>query len=277
MQIVDSAVTSIHLFLRQPAVRWLAERTPLVRRMANGWRRKHPFDRQFGTDTSGYVGAEEILARASLNQDIFPYCGSQPSILRRALAGLPPVNGYTFLDLGCGKGRPSMVASEFPFSDIVGVDISRELLEVARQNAAIIQRRFPDRTPIRAVESDALKFMPDNERIVVFLFNPFPREVGVQLVQGIEKRLADGRTQMFIVSYNPVWASVIDASPAFTRYSAELYAYDRSEIGFGPDLADTVVVWQSTPAQFTPLPGASRGVSIEGGGWYAKLRDAKAV
>lgn len=267
MVLVDSAVRTMHLALRQPA----------VRRWANGWRRQHPFDRQHGTDTSGYVGADDILARASSSLKIFPYCGSQPSILRRALAGLPPVAGATFVDIGCGKGRPLMVASEFPFADIVGVDISRELLEVARRNAALIRQRFPERTPIRAIERNALEVLPENQRLVISLFNPFPREVGEQLLKGLEKRLADGRTQMFVVSYNPVWASVLDASPAFTRYSAELYAYDRSEIGFGPDLADTVVVWQSTPARFPAMPGAGRVVYIEGGGWYAKLTDARAV
>lgn len=272
--IVESAVRAFHLALRQPSVRQIAERIPLVRRLANGWRRRHPFDRQFGTDTSGYVGAEEIVARAGSKLSIFPYCGSQPSILRRALARLPPVNGSTFVDIGCGKGRPLMVASEFPFAHIVGVDLSRELLAVARLNAAAIAQRFPQRTPIHVVEGDALQFLPDDERLVIFLFNPFPREVGEQFVRALERRLAGGRTQLFVALYNPVWADVLDRSPALSRYSAELYAYDRSEIGFGPDLADTLIVWQSTPAAFEPLPGADRGVSVELGGWYAKLRDA---
>lgn len=132
-----------------------------------------------------------------------------------------------------------MVASEFPLAHIVGIDLSRELLAVARLNAAAIAQRFPQRTPIHVVDDDASQFPPADERLVIVLFNPFPREVGEPFVCALE----------------------------------------RSEVGFGPDLADTVTVtvWRSSPARFTSLPGAQRGVAIDEGGWYAKLKDAQAA
>lgn len=270
----DSLLRKSHALLHWPPVRRLVLRVPLVRRVYGGWDRKHPFDRQFGTDTSGFMSIEEINARASEDLQINPYAGSQPSIVRRALAGLPDVAGYTFVDLGCGKGRPLVVASEFPFADIVGVDISPDLVKVARENASIIRRSFPERTPIRLVEGNAFNFMPESERIVFFLYNSFPREGVQELVRGIERRVAAGGTQLFVVSYNPVWASVLDQSRSLVRYSAERYAYGARELGFGPDRADTVIVWQSAPAVFPALPGADREVTICNGGWHAMLNDA---
>jgi hypothetical protein len=41
------------------------------------------------------------------------------------------------------------VASEFPFRDILGVELYPELAAVAERNAAIAAERFPDRTTIR--------------------------------------------------------------------------------------------------------------------------------
>jgi hypothetical protein len=35
-----------------------------------------------------------------------PYAGSQPSIIRTALKALGSLDCFTFIDLGCGKGRP---------------------------------------------------------------------------------------------------------------------------------------------------------------------------
>jgi tRNA1(Val) A37 N6-methylase TrmN6 len=55
---------------------------------------------------------------------ILPYAGSQPSIVRAGIALLPDHNQYAFVDLGCGKGRALMVASEFSFARLVGVEIS---------------------------------------------------------------------------------------------------------------------------------------------------------
>ena len=105
----------------RPSVHGLLEKIPGSHILyGNGWDRLHPFDRRYGTDTSGYVPAEELLANESFRDDAFPYAGSQPSVLRLALAALPPVDSCTFLDLGCGKGRALLVASEFPFRDICG-------------------------------------------------------------------------------------------------------------------------------------------------------------
>lgn len=45
-----------------------------------------------------------------------------------------PVDELTFVDLGAGKGRAMLLASELPFRRIVGVEFSPELCDVARRN-----------------------------------------------------------------------------------------------------------------------------------------------
>ena len=49
-----------------------------------GWYRVHPFDRFYGTDTSGYVRAGQ-LPEGTSSVHAMPYAGSQPSIVRAAL------------------------------------------------------------------------------------------------------------------------------------------------------------------------------------------------
>lgn len=271
MNVVESLLRSSYQVLHRPGVRRWVQKVPLVRRIYTGWVRQHPIDRHYGTDTSGYMSVEEIHARMAAKLDITPYAGSQPSIARRALSSLPQVAGYTFVDLGCGKGRPMIVASEFPFADIVGVEISPELVKVAESNSAVVRTKYPERTPIRVVEGNAFHFMPDSSRIVFFLYNSFPKDGVIELVRGIERRITDGNTQLFVVSYNPVWASVLDESTSLVRYSADCYPYDVSELGYGPDLSDTVIIWQSAPAVFPAHPGAERGVRVVNDGWRAEL------
>ena len=111
----------------------------------SGWDRIHPFDRFHGTDTSGVVTATALPADEIARAYAVDYAGSQPSVLRSALSQLPKLASYTFLDLGCGKGRPLLVASEFSFREIIGVELSPPLAQVAQQNATIIANRFPAR------------------------------------------------------------------------------------------------------------------------------------
>lgn len=53
-----------------------------------------------------------------------------------ALVGLEHVRGKRFLDVGCGSGIVSIAAAHCSASEIVGIDISAEAVEVSRKNAA---------------------------------------------------------------------------------------------------------------------------------------------
>src|SRR5687768_7586014 len=126
---------SVYEALWSPRVRPLLERVPGVRRIYAGWQRSHPYDVADGVDPSGYVPAAECARDGILPEQISPYGGSQPSIVRTALASLPDLESYAFVDVGCGKGRPLLVASEFAFQRIVGVELAPHLAKIARANA----------------------------------------------------------------------------------------------------------------------------------------------
>jgi hypothetical protein len=62
----------------------------------------HPFDREFGTDTSGEVPPDVLDVDPSLAGQMQAYIGAQPSIVRRVLARLPDPARFAFVDIGCG-------------------------------------------------------------------------------------------------------------------------------------------------------------------------------
>ena len=226
-----------------------------------GWQRLHPFDRTHGSDTSGTTSSQDLRAAGdheALAHVTF-YGGSQPSVLRRVLATLPEPENSTFVDLGCGKGRPLLVASEFPFRDIVGVELSPALAQVARANAALIGARYPNRTPIRVEVGDATAFPLPAGNLVLFLYHPFGTELVLKVVRAVEAALASEERAIYVVLYNPVNGACFDASPQLTRRLASMLPYDREELGYGPDTADAVVVWQGGNA---PPPTARADAKI---------------
>ena len=256
-----------------PPVKQVLERVRFVRRIYHGgWERRHPFDRVHGLDTSGYVAPEECASGdAAMASQINCYAGSQPSIVRACLAKLPDREHYAFVDVGCGKGRPLAVASELSFRRIVGLELAPALAAVARSNAAVLNARFPDRTRIEIQIGDATKAAAPAERVVYFMYNPFGAALVSQLVESIERQLRNGLQHAFFVYYNPVHAEVIDRSPQFARWSADMIGYAVEELGYGPDVRDTVVVWQSVPSRYGALAGASRSVAVAPSDLYATL------
>ena len=200
------------------------------------------------------------------------YIASQPSIIRQALATIPNPQHCHFLDLGCGKGRALLVATEFRFAAIIGVDLSPTLSRTARRNADVFSRVHPDRTPIAVVTCDALAYELPAEKLVIFLYNPFHRPLIVQLLHRIESSLQAIRRELYIVYYNPVWADVFDASAALERRFAAQLPYDQSEIGYGPDESDVVVVWQNRGNSHRRPPGPHTApVSVVTPGWRAEI------
>jgi len=229
-----------------PGMRRICIRVPVLRAVYSGCMRRHPFDVQHGIDTSGLVDAFALQRDPSLDGQLSPYMGSQPSIIRRALDALGDVAGYTFVDIGCGKGRPLIVASEYPFALVLGFDISADLVQTANRNAAIIARRFPARPPIRAVDANVADMTVPSGNVVVFMFNPFGPELMTTLLHKLEEALASGVIEhLFVVYDNPVCGDVFDGSGHLKRWFATTFEYDRHELGFGPEEREGVVIWQS--------------------------------
>ena len=209
----------------------------------SGWDRIHPFDRFHGTDTSGVVTATALPAHEIARAYAVDYAGSQPSVLRSALAQLPKLASYTFLDLGCGKGRPLLVASEFSFREIIGVELSPPLAEVAQRNATIIANRFPTRTSVRIAVGDASNYPLPPGNLVIFLYNPFHAELIANVVAGVEAALASEDRSIYVIYYNPVSGHCFDASPQLRRHFAKMLPYGDEELGYGPDRDDPIVIW----------------------------------
>jgi SAM-dependent methyltransferase len=244
--VIRSVKKAVGTVLRIPAIKRMLIEVPVIYKVYPACERTHPFDRAYNVDTSGYLAAEKIHADPKMKDLVVPYSASQASIIRGALAALGDVDEYTFVDFGCGKGRATLVATEFPFQQIAGVELSSALAEVARRNAAAFAKRFPDRPKINIYTQNILDYELPKGKLVVYMYHSFGLPVLTEILKRLETSLAAAHnTHIFVIYYNPVFSTGLDESPAFSRWFAKTLDYDRSELGFGPDQADTVVIWQA--------------------------------
>src|SRR5688572_18625524 len=163
------------------------------------------YDARHRVRTRGVVPVTELR----LTHDSIQYEGIAPKTLRKALASLAPLDGYTFVDLGSGMGRAVLVASEFPFRRIVGVEIAPELHAIASRNV----RRYRGRQQCRDIhllQLDALRYEPANEETVFFFNFPFREALMTRVIANIERSLLAHPRRAFLVFVNPETAHVID-------------------------------------------------------------------
>jgi SAM-dependent methyltransferase len=212
-----------------------------------GWNRKHPFDRANGVKTSGLVPNFLLNSNNTFNTALGngPYAASQPSIIRKALTQIPEPQNCHFLDIGCGKGRPLLIAAEFGFLTITGIEMSPTLARHARRNVAAFMRHHYPTAHIEVVAGDALTYRLPDDDLIIFLYHPFGEQLMMRLRVRIETLLRTSDQNLYVVYYNPVAAKVFDASVALERRYAAQIPYDSSEIGYGPNDSDAVIIWQN--------------------------------
>jgi SAM-dependent methyltransferase len=116
-----------------------------------------------------------------------------PLPYRHLFAGLRRLQrrpGDVFLDYGCGKGRALIVAAGLRFDEVIGVELSPELSQVARDNTC--HARGVNCGKITVVCTDAAEFDLPDSVTVLFFFNPFTgsvlRRVLVKIRQSLDRR-----------------------------------------------------------------------------------------
>jgi hypothetical protein len=189
----------------------------------------HPFDQMHGVDTSGLVPASHLITGHANDEHVTAYYGVAPSILRSLLdrwrETIPPhpISSYTFIDIGAGKGRGLLVASEFHFRKVIGIELNPELAATARRNvkhwieAHAQDQTAPQLAPIEILEQDALDYELPAKPTLLFLFHPFEAPVLKSLLRRIETQFGQRAGTLDLIYVNAECADVLDRNPAFEQ------------------------------------------------------------
>jgi SAM-dependent methyltransferase len=184
---------------------------------------RHPFDREFGVRTSGLVAGRHLKSGHRHDRHITAYYGIAPSIFHSMLVRwrrcrpAAHIDEFTFIDLGAGMGRAVLLAAEYPFRHVVGVELHATLARIARRNLATWRAIDRARAPMRIVCRDAAEFDLPSGPCVVFLFNPFGAPVLHRVLSHWKRSLAGREGQVDLLYVNNEQEHVLDRQPGFTR------------------------------------------------------------
>lgn len=146
--------------------------------------KEEDFDGKYGTQTS------IIMSQFELPEDITPdrlffSARFHPSPIRTVQFALDILarsgkryEDFVFIDIGTGTGRNLLLASEYPFKEIIGVEISGFLCSLAEDNIKKYNAVAGRQTNIGVHCADALEFEFPKENMVLYFWEPFQEKVG---------------------------------------------------------------------------------------------------
>jgi SAM-dependent methyltransferase len=186
----------------------------------------HPFDQLHGTDTSGLIpGAVIALGTKARVEELTAYYGVAPSILHGILdiwlhrTHPQPIEKTVFLDIGAGKGRAMLLASQFPFRRVEGIELNPALAALADANIALWANdpHAEALSPLTLHHADATTHPLPSAPTLAFLFHPFELPILRRFLRHIETSQAKHSTPFDLLYANAEHDSFLDHHPAFTR------------------------------------------------------------
>ena len=143
-----------------------------------------------------------------------PYQPTEPALFHAMLDGLQGTaaldfRGFTFLDLGSGKGRTLLMASDYPFRRIVGVELLPALHQIAQDNLSRYKNKSQKCFALEVICADATTLTMPDEPMVMYLFNPFP-EAGLRRVMAnLESSLRAHPRMVYVLYHNPLLETLL--------------------------------------------------------------------
>jgi hypothetical protein len=197
-------------------------------RMRRGWAapRPHAFDLEFGTDTVSLARATEHKGDAALGNNHEPI---DTVDFANLMAGLEDdLSQFTFVDFGSGQGRAILLASDYPFARIVGIEHGRELYEMALANLA--RYRNPRRrcAAVDCVWADALSWPLPAVPTVFYFCEPFREPMLRRMAERVRDSLAAAPRPAYVLyvgELRRVWEEVGGFEPVSASYWTCIYRW----------------------------------------------------
>jgi SAM-dependent methyltransferase len=124
---------------------------------------------------------------------------------------------FVFLDLGSGKGRTLLMAADYPFRRIVGVELLPALHQAAQDNLSKYRGESQKCFLLESICADATEFPFPAEPTVLYLFNPFPEAGLRRMIANLEQSLLTHPRAVYVLYHNPLLEHVLSESAALSK------------------------------------------------------------
>lgn len=198
----------------------------------------HPFDLLHGVETGGLLFPEDLSS--GKHSDLYNngYFGIAPSVFRKLCGSLNiDYCDFTFIDLGSGKGGALLLASEFPFREIIGVELSPKLHRTAMENVARYRPMMRKCTNVHCLEDDAAEYKLPSGPLVLYMWNAFEGLAFERMLTNLETSLEQEPREIYVLYVHPEMDTRLTASRLLHRlwvWEIEMNEEDYQAYAFPP-------------------------------------------
>jgi SAM-dependent methyltransferase len=172
------------------------------------------FDRMHAVNTSGTVGLKNLGINSPNVIHGIDYRATPPWVFRRMLRQLKiRYEDWVFVDLGSGKGRSLLLASEFAFNKIIGVEFSAELNSVAQENIRNFRSGKQKCKTVESVCMDAVIYPLPLQNTILYFYFPFREPIMEKVLGNIHSSLAAHPREFRIINYDPTPGNLFQRDP----------------------------------------------------------------
>ncbi len=202
---------------------FLRDSTPSRRRSRYG---DMDFDWDRRVDTTGATVSHRDRLFGMFHS---PYQPTEPSLFHEMMEALAgdfhlDFSQFVFIDIGSGKGRALLLAADYPFKRIIGVELLPALHRMAEENIAKYQSESQKCFAIESVCADAREFSFPAEPMLLYLFNPLPETALRQMLANLESSLLEHPRPACVLYHNPLLEQVL-ADSSFLKKIGGTHQY----------------------------------------------------
>lgn len=179
----------------------------------------HWFDFRYGTDTCGQVPLKDLSIRSENVERGVRYEPARVVLLRKLFRMIRPLASpdSACVDLGSGKGRVLLIASEFGFTAATGVEFAHELCEIAERNCQAYRRATGTQAEFRIIESDVVEYSIGANDNVFLMFNPFDDVITARVLQNLSASLKTHPRKILVCLYNSPFVDLFERLPEYAK------------------------------------------------------------
>jgi SAM-dependent methyltransferase len=165
-------------------------------------------ERRLGIHTTGRIGRAELGVRDERCHDYSPT--DYRSFARMMKHTTIRAGEDCFLDYGSGLGRVVIMAAQYPFRRVIGVELAPSLTAAAQDNLRKAQGKLKCRD-VQLVTCDATAYVLPPEVTHIHLYSPFSGEILQAVMGNIRRSLEEHPRSLTILFKNTTYLTELEA------------------------------------------------------------------
>lgn len=194
------------------------------------------FEYRYGLETAKVVEVNRLDISAEDKQHSVRYKPTRVRYFHKLMQALSLPKSLVFVDVGCGKGRVLLLAAQYGFRRIVGLELSPRLCEIARDNIGVFRRRHLEINETTVVCTNVLQYQLTDDEGIFFLFWPFDRSVTMSFLEMVRQSIDRKPRNVWLIINEFQFLDLLDGDSYFDQ--TQYIVYGASEFNVYCHLAD---------------------------------------